>query len=515
MAQIIARGAADYHLTAGATITYWRVTHSTHTNFATEIILQNLDNAAFAGLGSATLTRTGDLIHRQFIVLDLPGLYPAISAGLSTQSYAYVLDELAADGGGDYFPEVEAEAGLTNPLGGFYCHYTNAVGFAAIKKAQLAIGGTVIDTVIAEYLFMWDELSGRAGNRCQDMVGKFETREQLIAYSRKPQRLYVPLPFWYCQVAGNALSLVSLAFNNVQISVEFQSKEKLIVVSNADIAVFKSDVNGNATTNGISDSDLKACIMTEYVYLDVGERNRFAEGLFDQLIHAVQYVKYASSGVQILQLNLLFNHPVIELIFGCRLKANYTANKHFDFSRVGPANGSGKYTGTDVSKAFPTKVVLPPQTEGTFDALVTPETVSIGDSAYQTPSGTAPNVIADNGMYALSEVVTVNADPFDMIGLSVNGLQRFGDQKATFFRQVQPNMHHTSQPRSFVYCFSFALHPQSANPSGALNWSRVDNVVLSLTLHDDIKNSEVEVFVFGRNWNVFSYLDGVGGHRYL
>lgn len=508
--QIVARGAADFHLTGAATVTYWRLKHSTHTNFATEPIQQAFSTGVnFGGDATITLQRTGDLIFRQYVVADLPGLYPEVVAG-STSTYAYVLDAVASASSG-YMPDAELAAGLTNPLGGFYCHWVNAVGFALVKSVRLIVGGHVIDTLFSDYLYMYEELSGKSGRRLQDMIGKHETREQLIAYSRRPQRLYIPLPFWYSQVAGNALSLVSLTFHAVQLAVSFQELSKLIVVSNKDIRVYKTDASGASTGRELVEADLSACVQTEYVYLDVSERNRFASGLFDQLIHTVQCHSQTTSDATV-SMTLLFNHPVIELVFGCRMDANTTANRQFDYSRVGPAQGSGSasFTGN-------TKVALQPQTEGTFDVLVEAET--IGEADYGTAAGSAvspgnPDLVTNGGMYNLGDIVTTNADPIIEVGLRVNNLQRFAPLEGKYFRQVQPYQHHSNIPKGFVYCYSFALHPEEPQPSGALNWSRLDSVVMDLTFHADVVGQGCQVMVFARNWNVFSYVDGIGGNKF-
>lgn len=508
--QIVARGAADFHLTNAATVTYWRLKHSTHTNFATEPIQQAFANTVQFGGATATITlnRTGDLIYRQYVVVELPGLFPAVSPGTTT-SYAYVLDALSS-AGSDYMPDPELQAGLTNPLGGYYAHWVNAVGFALLKAVRLIVGGHVIDTLYSDYLYMYEELSGKAGKRLQDMIGKFETREQLIAYSRRPQRLYVPLPFWYSQVAGNALSLVSLAFHGVQLAVDFQALNKLIICSNRDMIVYKSNADGSSSNRELADTDLQACIQTEYVYLDISERARFANGLFDQLIHTVQFHQQTTTEASI-SMNLLFNHPVIELIFATRLNANATANKQFDYSRVGPSQGSGAYAGSSTS--FPTAVALQPQTEGTFDVLVQSETTGADD--YATGAAlTTPNLVSNSGMYNLGDVVTVNADPLVEVGLLVNSVPRFAAMEGKWFRQVQPWQHHSNVPKGFIYCFSFALHPEEPNPSGSLNWSRLDSVVMSLTFHADIVGHGLTVLVFARNWNVFSYVDGIGGNKF-
>ena len=406
-------------------------------------------------------------------------------------------------------------AGLTNPLGGYYCHWVNAVGFALVKTVRLIVGGHVIDTLFSDYLYMYEELAGKSGRRLQDMIGKQETREQLIAYSRRPQRLYIPLPFWYSQVAGNALSLVSLAFHGVQLAVDFQELSKLIIVSNKDIKVYKTDANGVSTGRELVEADLSACVQTEYVYLDVSERNRFSQGLFDQLIHTVQCHQQTTTEAS-LSMTLLFNHPVIELIFAARLDANTAANKQFDYSRVGPAQGSGSASFTGQ-----TKTALTPQTEGTFDVLVEAETGAgeLSATDYGTAAGSAvapgnPDLVTHDGMYNLGDIVTTNADPIIEVGLRVNNLQRFAPLEGKYFRQVQPYQHHSNIPSGFVYCYSFALHPEEPQPSGALNWSRLDSVVMDVTFHADVVGQGCTVMVFARNWNVFSYVDGIGGNKF-
>lgn len=513
--QIVAKGAADYHLTGGAEVTWWRMKHSTHTNFATEPIAQAFQSAVkFGGEAVIGLARTGDLIHRQYIIIDLPGLYPKVVQGHETQ-YAYVLDEVSA-ADASYMPDVEMAAGMTNPLGGFYAHWANAIGFVLLKHIELIVGGHVVDSLFSDYMYCWEELTGKAGKRLQDMIGKFESREQLIAYSRYSQTLYVPLPFWYTQVSGNALSMVSLSFHGVNLAVKFADLKDCIVVSNRDIKVYKTDdATGNATDALISNTDLDACVQTEYVYLDVQERNRFAEGLFDQLIHTVQSHSYSHQSGSVVKMDLKFNHPVIELIFFVQLTANQTANRHFDYSRVGPSTGSG----AAAAGTFPTLPVLQPQTEGTFDMMMAPETFDVtGAEEYLSPVGvqtnTGVNVIADNGMYNLGGVVTVNADPIVSVSLRLNNLPRFATMEGKYFRQVQPLQHHTNIPKGFIYCYSFALHPEEPNPSGALNWSRLDNVILELGLHEDIQSAPIRGVCFARNWNVFSYVEGIGGNKF-
>jgi hypothetical protein len=102
-------------------------------------------------------------------------------------------------------------------------------------------------------------------------------------------------------------------------------------------------------------------------------------------------------------------------------------------------------------------------------------------------------------------------DPIKFVHLRLNNLPRFTAKEGRYFRLVQPYQHHSLIPRSYIYCYSFALHPEKAQPSGSANFSRIDNVELVLDLQDQLSDETVTIIVFGRNWNVFRYREGLGG----
>lgn len=508
LTQIVSRGAADYVLTAAAMVTYWRLSHSTHTQFATEMICQSFNSTPqFGGPAvSVHLNRTGDLIYRQYVQINLPGLYPLVSTG-SVTPYAYVLSALGAAGTTYLEAEVLA-SGTSNPLGGFYAHWTNSAGFAILKSVSISVGNHVIDSFTREFLYCYDQLTAKAGKSIGDMVGAYDTREQCIAYSSKPQRLTVPLPFWYTQVAGNALSLVSLAFHGVQVSVEFESLANMIIVSNRDIVVNKTNADGTNSGSLIANTDLTATILSEYVYLDVAERDKFAEGLFDQLISCVQTATHTTTDTTV-NLQLFFNHPMIELIWAVRIVSNKEANDYFNFSRATSSQGtSSAGVSSTTTSSVSTVAVLKPNTENTFEIIAEPET-----DADQTDG--APNLVGADGRYNIGNVLLPDGDPILTVGLMVNSIARFATTAAVDFRRLYAHQAHSSIPNNFVFCYPFALFPEEPNPSGSMNFSRLDSVHLQLTLHASLLGTQMEVMVFGRNWNIFSYLGGLGGAAFL
>lgn len=67
--------------------------------------------------------------------------------------------------------------------------------------------------------------------------------------------------------------------------------------------------------------------------------------------------------------------------------------------------------------------------------------------------------------------------------LQLNGNDRFVEREAEYFSLIQPFQHHTNIPNSRgIHVYSFALKPEEHQPSGSLNFSRLDSVVMKMTV---------------------------------
>jgi len=459
LAQIIALGAADTHLTSNPDVTFWRLRVQKCTNFAMESIIQTFTgDAQWGSQVSLKLNRTGDLVHWLYVLIDLPAIVaepgqsgsgmvgsqfpcadPCDPAGDGPErgqcSEYSTTDVFGADdvfedefGQEDEDSQIDSCTGLRRP----YCNWVNEIGHAAISRASFSIGGQIIDTVYNHYLHMWEELSGKPGKRLEEMIGKRTTTVELVADSQFARRLFVPLPFYFTQFSGNALPLVALQFHSLDVHVCFSPLSKMIQVSDCDAKVIRCD-NGTQVSN----NDLNAVMDITYIYLDMEERDRFATGSFQQLIQQVQQYSTTARGANI-NSQLSFNHPVIELIWAVQRKSMAASNNTFNY-----AGHRGR-------------------------------------------------------------------DPVERACLRLNNLQRF-DREASYFRMVQPYEKHTNIPKSFIYNYSFALLPETCHPSGSLNMSRIDNVELVLTMQKELASEECALYVFARSWNILRYADGLAG----
>jgi len=449
--QLVALGAADTYLTRDPTITFWRFRYNKYSNSSFEMIEQTFNGSTpFGGDAQLILNRTGDLVYYQYVVFDLPGItcctpttsvcgiggnqFPCcdpcdpcgdgpapecVCPGPVISSVQATDDQLIDLSNGDV---IDTCTGLERP----WAHYTNAIGQFLVKKATFAVGGQVIDTLYSDFLWAWEELSGRPGARLLEMIGKRFTRAQLVADSKYDRRLYVPLPWYFTYTSGQAFPLVSVQFHGVSLHFSFAQLRDCIQVSDCDSIVVKC-----RDCTPLVPTDLAARIDSMYIYADVEERDRFATGSFEQLI--VQHQNYYTCGRSCqFNIQLNFNHPMNELIFMVRRKCQELCNNWFNYS--------GKW----------------------------------------------------------------GQDPIKFARILFNNLC-WNAREGRYFRLVFPYQFHTDIPDSFVYNMSWALQPESSQPSGTVNFSRIDNVNLILDIQDALTDEDLSVIVFGLNRNVMRF----------
>jgi hypothetical protein len=146
-------------------------------------------------------------------------------------------------------------------------------------------------------------------------------------------------------------------------------------------------------------------------------------------------------------------------------------------------------------------------------------------------------VIQQNRMTALKEWFNYSSCEFanggqpgcltqDLLGtaiLRLDGSDRFYVRNAPYFRLTQPYQHHTTVPTppTYIYLYSFSLRPEEIQPSGSLNCSKIDDIVLSLTFNPNTIGAAVDdglgssVRVYATNYNVLRIIGGLGGLAFI
>jgi hypothetical protein len=531
--QLVAYGPQDVFLTGTPEITYWKVSYRRHTNFAMESIEQTFNGQAdFGRRVSCTISRNGDLAYRTYLQVTLP--------------------------------EINKDMGASNKI---YARWLDFPGEQLISQVEIEIGGQRIDRQYGDWMHIWNQLTMSAEQQrgYYKMIG----HTTQLTYITDPAfadingpcaasgavgqvcaprnalpetTLYIPLLFWFCRNPGLALPLIALQYHEVKINIDFRPiGECLWAVKN----IYQTSGNQAATT-AYQQSLVAASIYVDYIFLDTDERRKMAASPHEYLIEQLQYTGDESVGSSSNKIKVNFNHPCKELIWVVQPDENVD----YCNSLVGGSNlfkllGAQPFNYTDALDVLPPAIHVfggPAETAGAnaflsgtvfqmagaLDALVS----GAGDVSTQdwaNPSGGAMtseaanstgSTVSDAGTFVLAETALDmhcwGENPVVTAKLQLNGQDRISEREGSYFDVVQPFQHHTRAPDTGINVYSFGLRPEEHNPSGACNFSRIDNATLQLILSSNtvasLRTAKVRVYAY--SYNIVRVVAGMAGLAY-
>jgi len=102
---------------------------------------------------------------------------------------------------------------------------------------------------------------------------------------------------------------------------------------------------------------------------------------------------------------------------------------------------------------------------------------------------------------------------FHTLAISLNSCLRVQPRDPMYYRIIQNSVHHRRVPRKVIYSYSLAIEPESYDPSGSLNMSRIDDVSLEFTFSAALP-SDLHFLVFARSINVFKAYAGLSSLKW-
>ena len=237
-------------------------------------------------------------------------------------------------------------------------------------------------------------------------------------------------------------------------------------------------------------------LYSDFFYLDTDERRRFSQMSHEYLVEQLQFTGKESfvvknSGETNSTVRLNFNHPTKAIYF--------TAEP------------------SQLSSAATEAGLLP---NPFYNGHCHP--VKVHNAQKQVRAG------------IMNPVGPYDNSPFADVGLMLNGHDRFSQRSGSYFSWVQPYQHHTRcastdlRHGSWYGMYSFCLSPEEHQPSGALNFSRIDNAQLKLVFKEgdsdftkghsssspfgasssDTSEHTRDVYVYALSYNVLRILSG-------
>jgi hypothetical protein len=367
-----------------------------------------------------------------------------------------------------------------------YVRWTDDIGHHLIDWVEITISGRRIDRHYGDWLEIWAQLTLPASQELgyreaigQDPKGPLGIPLGLQRPVNNGQlagrMIYVPFQFWFCRNIGLALPMIAMQYSEVRLTVKFRDLRDLVV---------NFDVDGTPSAYRES-AILDASLWVDYILLDTDERRRFAQVPHEYLIEQVQrtnetIVDGDTFNNRSVSIDLNFHHPVKELVWVCR-----------------------------------------------YDNAVIP-----GLAQWSNYSDRSALIDYDNDIQIerLVSLSYTSKNPVVNAALYLNGNLRFSTQSGCYFNKYVPVRTHTRAPDSpGINVFSFALKPESHQPSGSCNFSRLHDAYLRITLspgsnhtlnandllYTRFRNSSSKIYVYAVNQNIFRVMSGMAGIAYL
>jgi hypothetical protein len=194
--QLVAYGDENIVLNDKPQITFFKIIYRRYTNFSIETVRNNfLYQAKFGKKYSLELGKLGDLIHKMWLVMELPDI-PII----------YTLNNI-----------IDKKIKFK---------WAQKVAYALIDYIEVEIGGQTIQKQWGEWMNVLNELNWNNYNsRIDEYIGNTPefTSYEFIQNGINSKMLYVPLFFWFCNTSGLALPLLCLEYASVRINIQLNN----------------------------------------------------------------------------------------------------------------------------------------------------------------------------------------------------------------------------------------------------------------------------------------------------
>lgn len=484
--QLVGVGAQNELVNGSPTMTHFRSLYRRHTNFAMEHIRMSFtsSNLELSTTGTRTIScridRYSDMIHDCYLIFTLPDIWsPLRTIPLGTSPPAGYPDDTSAIG--------------------LEFQWIKNIGYNMIEHVDITMNGQQIQRFSGEWLKLYSYMTHDANKRkiVDQMVGNIpDLYDPANAYGRNNQyphavasptiptalpkttipepsirsrQLIVPLHFWFCENPGLALPLASLQNSEVYINVTFRNLNDLYTVIDVDSTSptygqrIKPD--GDNTFNslklflsppllsGLPSNDRLVNFFPDpyiegnFIYLTETERNQLARADQTFLLKTVRFAGKegqfgANSDVELPMFNL-----VTRIVFAAPRSDRIAVNDWDNYTNwqnpdVAPWTAFGTDTGTNLYTSGQQQVTSVYPQDPVIDGL-----------------------------------------------LLFDGKERFKTKPDGYFSLLQMYKFTTGEVGAKlpgVHMYSFSLDNSSYQPSGAVNGSMFNKILLRLTLQQPL-----------------------------
>uniref|UniRef100_A0A6C0H8M6 Major capsid protein N-terminal domain-containing protein n=1 Tax=viral metagenome TaxID=1070528 RepID=A0A6C0H8M6_9ZZZZ len=462
---LVSIGKENIYLTTEPEITFFKLAYKKYTNFSIEAIPQYFQTTPdFGRKCTINIGKTGDLMYITYLYIELPPIDSSINF-----------------------------------------KWVNKIGLALINYIEIEIEGNIIDRHYGDWLNIWYEMTTKYNQvkGYNNMIGNIKN---LTEYSKTKLSyiLYIPLAFWYCLDSGIALPLISLSNSDIKIHVEFNNFNTCYNISpsyyitiNESICCFEQyekmyQYYQNQTVIG---QFIKFDPITQRVYYNP------IQGIFKPIYFITNYNNDLPITMQtnsvIVQTNTDFNYNYPSLL-NAYLLVNYIYLDNYE--RVKFINNSPEYI---------IQVIQTLQEQIIYSANNIYKLGLYNPIKLLVWRGILLSNLNNNDMFNYSDKL-INKNL-----VVINSINRMDIDSIPYYTMIPIYQYNFNNMQQGIYVYSFALNPLELQPSGSLNFSKIDDAYIQLTMNKTINyQNPVNMKCYAIQYNIFKINNGIGGIVY-
>tara|TARA_Y100000591_G_scaffold332852_1_gene371904 strand:+ start:986 stop:2515 length:1530 start_codon:yes stop_codon:yes gene_type:complete len=501
--QLSATSVANDYLTSNSNVTFFKKVYKQHTIFSIESIPVDFDDdPTFGRETRVRIPRNGDLIHQITLEITLPKI--VTSGAANTDGHPNTIQ------------------------------WSKYLALALIKDIEIEIGGRTIDKHTGEAMcineFLRDNMSDQALKMYGHKDNLYNIQVSTADFVQKEDKMYVPLQFWFNRRSQQALPLIALSYHDVVLKIEFERFEKVCHIGPTYVMKNYTATKNSGATAG-SDVIVGGTPITNSNGKWIGYVEKDWVGT-DNVLYYHSAAKLTEIHVEDAQGN--------DFVFTATLSNNDVVSKElFKFNDFDSSVEKDFFTEPDFTARLLVNYIYldAPErmkfTNNTHEYLI--ETLQIPNPRHISASiqnirlpfvhpvkemiwysyAIDSHSLFNQKWNFLNTPLHTGNSALVRANVQFNGYDRETGEKI-YFEKIHPMKYHSGLPLEGVSVYSFALYPEKLEPSGAANYSAIDDASLLVNYAWNSKwlNKKYMFNVFAINYNLLVIEGGMGGLRF-
>ena len=395
--------------------------------------------------------------------------------------------------------------------------WVNKIGLIMINFIEIEIGGSIIDRHYSDWLNIWHELIINNGVRdsYDKMIGNIS---ELYEYStvKNTYKLYIPLIFWFCNSTDLALPLISLSHSDIKIHVEFNdidlcynlSPSYYIKVTNNFCILKKGEIIYQYYKN--------TKILGEYIYFDNINNLVYYNPIKDKFIIPITLsdtsLKIYGSDTNFI-LYIYPNSVVVKDIDYFKFNKPSIVNSYLLINYIYLDN----YERQQFIKTKHDYIIQVVQT-------IPEETINSVNHIYKIPLYNPIKLLVWKCILISNKILNKHFEytsyPFIDIDINlinknllvINSINRIELNSNEYYTNIQNYQYNFSNKQKGIYMYSFSLYPKDIVPSGSMNFSKIDDAYLKLSMNSIVNyQNPILIQAYGIQYNLLRISNGIAG----